>query len=480
MFVGRPEAQLSHEDVYLPGLCTIASQADARRALTLIVEQGEGSIVCDERSHYARFRTIRKQWQALEQRRPDFTPYRNAARHPVMRPPVSSDERVHIVAEPAVSLLDAGNASYFLMLRLFALMSDMPNCLLPRSAVMAQAMTLMHALADIGTALTTLPANEAHPGVMAGLTFSLSRTAIGFESPDSAAWLIAERMDLLAIHADIGASTLPALAQLGHKLREAARAWRQAHGVKLASEKTLRPDVQPGLASHLAAFPPSLDPQAQIEVVKGKTGTLYFDPSRCVHSRHCVLEEPAVFKANQEGSWIFPDNATPERLARVARNCVSGAIRYERRDGVDNESAPPVNLVHMRQNGPLALNAAIRIVSADGAASDELRVALCRCGQSKNKPFCDQSHLAAGFTASGEALTRPFPDLEQRDGTLVVTPLHNGPLDIRGAAEICTGTGRTVDRTLAVRLCRCGNSMDKPFCDGSHRAAGFLANGTGV
>jgi len=62
----------------------------------------------------------------------------------------------------------------------------------------------------------------------------------------------------------------------------------------------------------------------------------------------------------------------------------------------------------------------------------------------------------------------------------VVTPLRNGPLDVRGAAELCTGTGRTVDRTLAVRLCRCGQSNDKPFCDGSHRAAEFKADGRGA
>jgi CDGSH-type Zn-finger protein/uncharacterized Fe-S cluster protein YjdI len=263
---------------------------------------------------------------------------------------------------------------------------------------------------------------------------------------------------------------LPALARLSASLREGAAAWRRAHDGKggAPAGQAESPPVQAAPAADAASEGP--------EIARGESGTIYFDARRCVHSRHCVLEEPEVFKANQPGEWIFPD----ERLARVARNCVSGAIRYERHDGVDAEIAPPVNLVRMRENGPLALNGAIRIVPAQGEASEALRATLCRCGQSKNKPYCDGSHGEAGFAASGEAVSRPSPQLDQRNGPIQVTPLRNGPLDVRGAAEIITGTGHTVDRTMAVRLCRCGRSGDKPFCDGSHRAAGFEADGCGV
>jgi len=470
LFVGSLAAQLTEEDVFLPSLCAIATVAQATRALTLIVLQGEGSRVCQETSHYARFRTIRQQWQALSRDRAAFKPYRDVARNPVMRSPVTTDERVQVISEPAISLLDAGNSSYFMMLRLFALMSDTANCLLPRPVVMAQAMTLMHALADIAAALTGLPANPDYPGVRAGLTFSLSRTAFGYESPVSAARLIAERMELLATHADQCIAALPALAQFASKLRDAASAWQDANDAQDAPEaERPAPAAQPA---------PTHD--EHVEIARGDNGTIYFNAKRCVHSRHCVLEEPEVFQANRKGEWIFPDKATVERLSRVAHNCVSGAIRFERRDGGENEVAPAVNQIQMRENGPLAVNAAITLVAADGAATNELRVTLCRCGQSKNMPFCDQSHIASGFVASGEALTRPSPDLEWRAGPLVVTPLRNGPLDVRGAAEVCTGTGRTVDRTLAVRLCRCGQSNDKPFCDGSHRAAEFKADGCGA
>ncbi|MCK9684980.1 ferritin-like domain-containing protein [Scleromatobacter humisilvae] len=469
LFVGAVAAQLTEKDVFLPGLCAISTVAQATTALGLIVEQGEGSRVCHETSHYARFRTIRQQWQALSSDRPAFKPYRDVARNPVMRSPVTTEERVQIVSEPAISLLDVGNSSYFLMLRLLALMSDTANCRLPRAVVVAQATTLMHALADVGVALTGLPASPAHPGVRAGLTFSLTRTAFGYESPVSAAKLISERMELLATHAQQCVAALPALELFAKRLRDAASAWRGASDAQRAQE-----------ADRLApAASPESTHDEHVDVIRGEKGTIYFNAKRCIHSRHCVLGEPEVFRANREGDWIFPDAATAERVNHIALNCVSGAIRFERHDGGENEVAPKVNQIRMRENGPLSVNAEVTLVGADGGANAELRVTLCRCGKSKNKPFCDQSHIAAGFVSSGEAVTRPSPELERRDGPLVVTPLRDGPLDVRGSAEICTGTRRTIDRTMSVRLCRCGQSADKPFCDGSHRAANFEAAGRG-
>ncbi|MET0856346.1 MAG: ferritin-like protein, partial [Telluria sp.] len=108
LFVGRVAAQLTEEDVFLPGLCAISTVAQATSALTLIVAQGEGSRVCQETSHYARFRTIRQQWQALSHERAAFKPYRDVARNLVMRAPVTTDDHVQIVSEPAISLLDVG------------------------------------------------------------------------------------------------------------------------------------------------------------------------------------------------------------------------------------------------------------------------------------------------------------------------------------------------------------------------------------
>ena len=56
-----------------------------------------------------------------------------------------------------------------------------------------------------------------------------------------------------------------------------------------------------------------------------------------------------------------------------------------------------------------------------------------------------------------------------------MTPRENGPLLVEGNLEICSGTGRTVNRVVKTALCRCGQSANKPYCDGSHKAIGFTA-----
>jgi CDGSH-type Zn-finger protein len=91
-------------------------------------------------------------------------------------------------------------------------------------------------------------------------------------------------------------------------------------------------------------------------------------------------------------------------------------------------------------------------------------------------PFCDGSHKAAGFAATGEPATGDTTALAVRDGVLHVRPQKNGPLAVSGAIEVLSGTGRTILRADAAMLCRCGQSRNKPYCDGSHLAAGFRAD----
>ena len=211
------------------------------------------------------------------------------------------------------------------------------------------------------------------------------------------------------------------------------------------------------------------------DVARGRDVLLRFDPRRCIHARHCVLGEPAVFLANTKGDWLFPDQATPVRIAIVATSCPSGAITYEPLDGAPGEAVPHVNVARVRENGPLAMHADLHI--AGQPEPQPYRATLCRCGASANKPFCDGSHKASGFVASGEPATRESQPLAQRDGPLTIKPLPNGPLQVSGNLELCSGTGRSVERVTRTFLCRCGQSQNKPFCDGSHKAAGFVAAG---
>lgn len=206
-----------------------------------------------------------------------------------------------------------------------------------------------------------------------------------------------------------------------------------------------------------------------LEIYQGEGIDVVFEGRRCIHSRMCVLGRPDVFVPNADGPWIHPDAASVEAVVAIAASCPSGAISYRRHDGGPQEDPPVVNLIRIRENGPYAFDAPLSIADA----SDGYRRTLCRCGASRSKPYCDGSHHGIGFTATGEPESAASEALEARDGPLAVTPLPDGPLKVEGNMELVSGTGRTVDRRTRAFLCRCGASMRKPFCDGSHTRVGF-------
>jgi len=223
---------------------------------------------------------------------------------------------------------------------------------------------------------------------------------------------------------------------------------------------------------HETPPPPATTTTPGVEEIEGKDLTLIYEGRKCIHSRFCVTWGPTVFLANVKGPWIHPDTIDAERLAEIAHVCPSGAIRYRRKDGRPDEAAPPVNLAAVREGGPYAFRGDLRINGEPAG----YRLTLCRCGASKNKPFCDGSHHDAGFAASGEPATGTSTDmLSVRDGPLQIDPQVNGPLQIRGNLEITSGTGRMVARLTGTKLCRCGQSQNKPYCDGTHAKVGFVA-----
>jgi CDGSH-type Zn-finger protein/uncharacterized Fe-S cluster protein YjdI len=206
-----------------------------------------------------------------------------------------------------------------------------------------------------------------------------------------------------------------------------------------------------------------------IESVRGKEVVIHFNGERCIHSRHCVLDRPDVFVPNVAGEWIHPDRASAAQVLELAHNCPSGAIGCTRPDGAAIESPPVVNAVRVRENGPLAFRAELSI---DGVVQG-MRLTLCRCGASTHKPYCDGSHASAGFSASGEPAAKESASLAQRNGALRIEPIRDGPLHVTGNLEVITGTGKTVNRVTECWLCRCGQSSNKPYCDGTHKRVDF-------
>ncbi|MHB8563088.1 MAG: CDGSH iron-sulfur domain-containing protein [Acidiferrobacteraceae bacterium] len=133
------------------------------------------------------------------------------------------------------------------------------------------------------------------------------------------------------------------------------------------------------------------------------------------------------------------------------------------------EQPPAVNVAQIYKDGPLEFHAQIHM---EGLA-DATTVALCRCGASANKPFCDGSHVKVDFKEAGEPKTGESTPLKGPGGPLRITVIPDGPLKVEGPLEVRSAAGRTVVRSDQLFFCRCGASANKPFCDGSHKKPGL-------
>lgn len=193
-----------------------------------------------------------------------------------------------------------------------------------------------------------------------------------------------------------------------------------------------------------------------------------FAPRRCIHAAECVRNLNAVFDSERR-PWIDPAQADADAIANTIRKCPSGALQYERRDGGAAEPAPARNTIRAVANGPVYVRGNIEIVNADGElVHRDTRVALCRCGDSKQKPFCDNTHIEAGFVApEGMADRESAPAGEA--GPLRMTLAKNGPILLAGPYAVLDGTGNEMFESDKGALCRCGRSGNKPFCDGAHK-----------
>ena len=126
-----------------------------------------------------------------------------------------------------------------------------------------------------------------------------------------------------------------------------------------------------------------------------------YDARRCIHASECLRGLPAVFDTARR-PWILPAGASADEIAAVIAKCPSGALHFTRRDGAAAETpSEPTSIVPL-PGGPLYVRGRLELRQADGSSIvTDMRIALCRCGQSRRKPFCDNSHRAAGFDDPG-------------------------------------------------------------------------------
>ncbi|MPZ54491.1 MAG: hypothetical protein GEU79_17480 [Acidimicrobiia bacterium] len=141
---------------------------------------------------------------------------------------------------------------------------------------------------------------------------------------------------------------------------------------------------------------------------------VHWDSSKCIHSANCLGNLPNVFDVRKR-PWIRVEAADADAIVAAVDTCPSMALTYTRLDG--------------GTTGPNAVT------------DDEM---------------------------SGDT----------DDATPVVISLRpDGPLVVEGRVRIELARGEVIDTTERVKLCRCGGSSNKPYCDGTHREKGFQAEG---
>lgn len=208
---------------------------------------------------------------------------------------------------------------------------------------------------------------------------------------------------------------------------------------------------------------------------QGEGVAIQYNLRRCIHAELCVKNMRQVFDPERR-PWIDATQAPADAIVDIVSRCPSGALHSERTDGGEAESAPETNAGALWADGPIALHGDIQLQAAgvNDGRNEETRVTLCRCGASKNKPYCDNTHKTIGWTATETAV----PEVKafvSGETALTVNASKDGPYEVHGPLTLTNAAGDVVYAGEQTWLCRCGASNNKPFCDGTHNSIGFSA-----
>jgi CDGSH-type Zn-finger protein/uncharacterized Fe-S cluster protein YjdI len=125
-----------------------------------------------------------------------------------------------------------------------------------------------------------------------------------------------------------------------------------------------------------------------------------WEPSLCIHFGACTSGSDAAFDPGRR-PWVDATAESPDVLDEIIAQCPSGALHLRWRDGRPSRDPVGPPTVMPQADGPLFVRGPIEVVDRGGRVIRRAaRVALCRCGHSQNKPFCDDSHYRVGFQSA--------------------------------------------------------------------------------
>lgn len=459
LFIGPPEAQANARYVDLNGeLMAVVDRDSAHRAIHMIVEQGESPTIEHPDAHFCVFDSIRVEYEQERARCEAaglaFDPVRPVVSNPMTHfyedaagGNIIRDELSHHVAD----LYNVAYDTMLLMLLRFFSHTDESEAEL-EALSRATLRMMASVLRPLGEALTKMPAGDAYPGRTAGPGFGYNRDVHLLPHKESAWIFFAERLRELETKATwlrVNKSVPPELEEAAAALQDVAAriAAFAKHGTEAAATSaaalerslgmTIAPEHNgPYLVTNVTSMTNSkgetLTTRAEmalcrcggsamkpycdgthasigfnsgkgddrtpdkVDVYAGAEVTILDNRGTCCHSGNCSDKLPNVFRVGVE-PWIDPNGASKQEIIDIVRACPSGALRYAL-GGVtfgDRERAPSI---YVSKDGPYHVQGRVTLLHEqfDEGASTE-HYALCRCGRSKNKPFCDGSHWYAKF-----------------------------------------------------------------------------------
>ena len=129
----------------------------------------------------------------------------------------------------------------------------------------------------------------------------------------------------------------------------------------------------------------------------GEKITIHDNRGICADAGRCTDSLASVFRLKEE-PWIHPDAADAEEIIATIQKCPSGALSYSV-DDVEHRDRDGEPTIFVAPNGPYVVSGGPDLLDTIwGEAASKEYFTLCRCGGSKNKPFCDGTHWYNKFT----------------------------------------------------------------------------------
>lgn len=197
-------------------------------------------------------------------------------------------------------------------------------------------------------------------------------------------------------------------------------------------------------------------------------------------------QEPEPTRRDTSESFVAYMNDSPEQAgtstAAREENLTTSARALDRwfRERQKSQGAPRLldvpNEALVSNGGPLQITGNITMVKEDGSVQYANHLTLCRCGGSGSKPTCDGQHLEREFLHTGKISEASEIPASQRPSKITISCIKDGPITFRGRLRLHNQFGQECVK-MRGSLCRCGQSANKPFCDGSHERVGFRSKG---